>query len=86
MQPAAEKLALAIENIHFSEATCPVFQNVDAQQSQNPQEIKDKLLAQVTSPVKWWQSVLNMRQFGISDFVEFGPGKVLTGLISKTIN
>jgi [acyl-carrier-protein] S-malonyltransferase len=85
MQVASEELALAVENIKFNEAVCPVFQNFDAQKSQNPQEIKKKLLSQVTSPVKWWQSVINMRQFGITDFVEFGPGKVLTGLISKTV-
>ena len=84
MAPAAETLAAAIEATPFSTPLCPVFQNVDALPHTNPAEIKENLLRQLTSPVRWAQSVLNMIDAGATVFTEIGPGKVLTGLIKKT--
>lgn len=85
MQPAAEELAAGIESVSFKVPVCPVYQNVTALPSVNPEEIKKNLLSQLTSPVKWTQSVLNMVQDGAGEFIETGPGKVLQGLLSKII-
>jgi [acyl-carrier-protein] S-malonyltransferase len=76
-------LAAAIENTPFNAPKCAVYQNVSAQAQTNPEEIKKQLIAQLTAPVRWTQSVLNMRQDGATDFTELGPGKVLQGLIAK---
>jgi len=84
MAPAAETLAKAIEATPFKAPVCPVFQNVDAMPHTAPSEIKDNLLRQLTSPVRWSQSVLNMVSAGATVFTEIGPGKVLTGLVKKT--
>ena len=83
MQPAAAELAAGIESVHFNVPVCPVYQNVTAQSSVDPEAIKANLLAQLTSPVRWTQSVKNMIADGASEFVECGPGKVLQGLVSK---
>jgi [acyl-carrier-protein] S-malonyltransferase len=83
MEPARETLAAAIENTPFNAPKCAVYQNVSAQAQTNPEEIKKQLIAQLTAPVRWTQSVLNMRQDGATDFTEVGPGKVLQGLIAK---
>lgn len=83
MQPAAAELAAGIESVHFNVPVCPVYQNVTAQPSMDPEVIKTNLLAQLTSPVRWTQSVRNMIADGASDFIECGPGKVLQGLVSK---
>lgn len=83
MDSAREELAKAIENTHFSEPNCPIYQNVDAKAHSNSQEIKANLIAQLTSPVRWTQSVQEMIAQGASEFVECGPGKVLQGLIKK---
>ncbi len=83
MQPAAAELAAGIESVHFNVPVCPVYQNVTAQPSADPEVIKANLLAQLTSPVRWTQSVKNMIADGASDFIECGPGKVLQGLVSK---
>jgi [acyl-carrier-protein] S-malonyltransferase len=83
MEPARETLAAAIENTLFNAPKCAVYQNVSAQAQTNPEEIKKQLIAQLTAPVRWTQSVLNMRQDGATDFTEVGPGKVLQGLIAK---
>ena len=85
MQPAAEELAAGIEIVSFKVPVCPVYQNVTALPSVDPEEIKKNLLSQLTSPVKWTQSVLNMVQDGAGEFIETGPGKVLQGLLSKII-
>ena len=85
MQPAAEELAAGIESVSFKVPVCPVYQNVTALPSVDPEEIKKNLLSQLTSPVKWTQSVLNMVQDGAGEFIETGPGKVLQGLLSKII-
>lgn len=83
MEPARVELAEAIENTIFHKPICPVYQNVDALPHTDPEEIKANLLAQLTAPVKWTNSVKNMMSSGATEFVECGPGKVLTGLIGK---
>lgn len=83
MEPAREKLASAIENTAFNTPACPVYQNVSAEAQTDPSEIKAQLIAQLTAPVKWTQSVMNMRSDGAVEFTEVGPGKVLQGLIAK---
>jgi len=83
MEPARAELAVAIDNTRFAVPACPVFQNVDAMAHTDPVEIKANLIAQLTAPVRWTQTVRNMIAAGASEFVELGPGKVLQGLISK---
>lgn len=83
MEPARAELAAAIENTQFSVPVCPVYQNVDARPHTDPAEIKANLVAQLTAPVRWTQSVQNMIADGATEFVELGPGKVLQGLVSK---
>lgn len=83
MEPARAELAEGIEKAVFSAPVCPVYQNVTAKPSTDPAEIKANLLAQLTSPVRWTQSVKNMLEDGACHFVELGPGKVLQGLIAK---
>lgn len=83
MEMARVELAKAIEVAPVSKPICPVYQNVDAKPHTDPVEIKENLLKQLTSPVRWTQSVINMIGDGMTDFVECGPGKVLTGLIGR---
>lgn len=83
MQPAAEELAEGIESVTFRQPVCPVYQNVTAKPTVDPDEIKKNLLAQLTAPVRWTQTVVNMVADGADTFVESGPGKVLQGLVSK---
>ena len=83
MEPARKELAEAIENTPFSRPTCPVYQNVNALPSTDTDEIKANLIAQLTAPVRWTQSVQNMVSDGASTFIECGPGKVLQGLVKK---
>ncbi len=83
MEPARAELAHAIANTHFANPVCPIFQNVNASASSNPLEIKENLIAQLTAPVLWTQTVQNMVAAGASHFTEYGPGKVLQGLVKK---
>lgn len=83
MEPAREELAAAIESTQFSSPKCPVYQNVDAKGHSDLAEIKNNLVAQLTAPVKWTQSVQTMVADGATSFVECGPGKVLQGLVKK---
>ena len=83
MEPARIELAKAIEKAPVSKPTCPIYQNVDALPHTDPAEIKDNLLKQLTAPVRWTQSVRNMISDGAAEFVECGPGQVLTGLIGR---
>lgn len=83
MEPAREELAAAIENTVFSTPSCPIYQNVNAQPSSDVATIKANLIAQLTGPVRWTQSVQNMVADGATKFVECGPGKVLQGLVKK---
>ena len=83
MQPAEEELASAIEATSFGTPNCPIYQNVTASAVRNADEIKKNLIAQLTAPVKWTQSVRNMVKDGATRFTEVGPGKVLQGLVAK---
>lgn len=83
MQPAKEELEEAIRNTTFSTPVCPVYQNVDAKPHTSPSEIKENLIAQLTSPVRWTPTVTNMIKDGATEFTECGPGNVQQGLISK---
>jgi [acyl-carrier-protein] S-malonyltransferase len=83
MEPAQEELAKAIESTNFRLPTCPVYQNVNALPSSDVAAIRKNLIAQLTSPVRWTQSVQKMVTDGAISFVECGPGKVLQGLVKK---
>lgn len=83
MEPARAELQAAIEATEFHQPICPVYQNVDAQPHSNPKEIKQNLIAQLTLPVRWTQSVERMVADGATSFEELGPGQVLQGLIKK---
>lgn len=83
MAPAAEALAEAIKKTEFHKPFCPIYQNVTAQASVEPEIIRENLLKQLTAPVRWTQSVQNMIADGADSFFEFGPGDVLKGLIRK---
>ena len=85
MEPARAELAEGIEKTVFRTPTCPIYQNVTALPSADPEEIKRNLLAQLTAPVRWTQSVRNMAADGAEEFIELGPGTVLQGLISKIL-
>ena len=83
MEPAREELAEAIENTTFARPICPVYQNVNASASTDINEIKRNLIAQLTAPVRWTQSVRKMTEDGARTYIECGPGKVLQGLVKK---
>ncbi len=86
MEPAREELAAAIESTNFREPACPIYQNVTTTAVTVSNEVKGNLIAQLTAPVKWTQSVQNMVNDGAKNFVEIGPGKVLQGLVRKIAN
>lgn len=83
MEPAGEELAAAIQNTMFSKPACPIYQNVSTTAVTDPIEIQKNLVAQLTAPVKWTQSVQNMIKDGATKFIEVGPGNVLQGLAKK---
>lgn len=83
MEPAREELAQAIEATSFTKPICPIYQNVTGKAYQDPQEIKANLVAQLTSPVRWTQTIQNMIADGATDFTELGPGSVLKGLLGR---
>lgn len=83
MEPARVELEAAIKATTISKPICPVYQNVDAKPYTDPERIKQNLIAQLTSPVRWTQTVQNMVADGATEFVELGPGAVLQGLIKK---
>lgn len=83
MEPARERLAAAIQSTHFLKPQCAVYQNVSAKGETDPEIIRAQLIAQLTAPVKWTQSVRQMWDDGATSFVELGPGNVLQGLVKK---
>ncbi len=83
MEPARIELAKAINSTSFNKPVCPIYQNVNAKAVTNPEEIKENLIAQLTSPVRWTQIVQNMIAGGATKFIEVGPGNVLQGLVKK---
>jgi [acyl-carrier-protein] S-malonyltransferase len=83
MEPARLELEAAIRATTFSKPICPVYQNVNSKPTVDPETIKSNLVAQLTSPVRWTQSIMNMISDGALTFVEVGPGNVLQGLVKK---
>ena len=83
MEPAQEELAKAILETNFNTPSCPIYQNVTGAPTQDTGLIKENLIAQLTGPVKWTQTIKQMREDGASLFTEYGPGKVLQGLVKK---
>jgi [acyl-carrier-protein] S-malonyltransferase len=83
MEPAREELKAAIDQTVFNDPICPVYQNVTASAVMNKDEIKHNLTAQLTAPVRWTQTMIQMIEDGASSFTEVGPGKVLQGLVKK---
>lgn len=83
MEPARVELEAAINATLFSKPVCPVYQNVNAEAVSDPETIKKNLIAQLTAPVRWTQTVENMIKDGVTSFTEVGPGKVLQGLVKK---
>jgi len=83
MEPARVELEAAINATTFNQPICPVYQNVTARAVSNPEDIKKNLIAQLTAPVKWTQTVQQMIVDGATSFIEVGPGKVLQGLVKK---
>ncbi len=83
MEPAKKELEQAIQQTSFHAPICPIYQNYTALPETNPEKIKLNLIAQLTAPVKWTQSVQKMVEDGATRFIEIGPGKVLQGLIKK---
>lgn len=83
MEPARVELEAAIQAAQFATPVCPIYQNVDAKPYTDPEKIKANLIAQLTAPVRWTQTVQNMIADGATSFTELGPGNVLAGLIKK---
>jgi [acyl-carrier-protein] S-malonyltransferase len=83
MEPARVELEAAIQAAPFADPICPVYQNVNAHPSREPANIKANLVTQLTSPVRWTQTVKQMIADGATSFTEVGPGKVLQGLVKK---
>lgn len=86
MQHAFDRMGDALASIEFKTARCPVVANVTAEPVESPEDIRRLLVEQITSPVKWLQSAVRMHELGVTRFVEIGPGKVLSGLIKKTLS
>lgn len=86
MKPAEDELAEAISQTEFMQPICPVYQNVSTTAVTDPEQIKKNLIAQLTAPVKWTQSVQNMVKDGAAEFIEVGPGNTLQGLVRKIDN
>ncbi len=83
LDSAKKELAEAIAKTKFTTPVCPIYQNVTAQSVKDPDIIKENLIAQLTSPVRWTQIMNNMIAGGMNEYVEVGPGKVLQGLLKK---
>ncbi|MBR4841547.1 MAG: ACP S-malonyltransferase [Bacteroidaceae bacterium] len=83
MTPAKDELEKAISETVFNKPVCPIYQNVDAKPHTDPEEIRRNLVTQLNSPVRWTQSILNMIADGATEFIECGPGTVLTNLIKR---
>ena len=83
MEPAKEQLARAISQTKFHRGICPIYQNVSATPTTTPEVIQEQLMQQLTSPVRWTQTIQRMIQDGAHRFVTCGPGKALQGLVKK---
>lgn len=85
MQSAYDALKEKLNDVDFSSPSCPVYSNYTAMATTDPEEIKSNLLEQLLNPVRWTQTLLNMHQDGATEFIEMGPGKVLQGLVKRTL-
>jgi len=83
MESAKEELTTAINQTNFKKPVCPIFQNVDGNPNEDPESIRENLIKQLTSPVRWTLTIQNMIVYGANRFIEVGPGSVLQGLINK---
>ena len=83
MEPARDSLLDFIESLHFNDPDIPLIGNVNAKPLQNATQIKNELIEQLMSCVQWNDTIKYMSSNGLSDYIEFGPGKVLTGLIKR---
>ncbi|NBC28240.1 MAG: ACP S-malonyltransferase [Bacteroidetes bacterium] len=86
MKPALEGLKERVETIDFSNPSCSFYSNSTGRSTTDPKEIKKNLIDQLTSPVRWTQTLLSMEEAGVTDFIEVGPGKVLQGLVKRTVS
>src|SRR6056297_3218281 len=86
MKPALEGLQKRLEEISFNDPDCPLYSNATAEPTKDASVVKENLIAQLTSPVRWTQTLRNMDENGITDFLEIGPGKVLQGLVKRTLS
>ena len=85
MDPAANKMKEKIDNINFKQPDFEIISNVTSQPTNNPEDIKNLLVQQIYSKVRWRESILFMKEKKINDFIEIGPGKVLTGLVKRIL-
>ena len=85
MKPAAERMKEKINAVDFSSPVKNIVSNVTANQTDDPKKIKDLLVEQIYSTVRWRESIINMSREGVKNYVEIGPGKVLTGMVKRTI-
>ena len=85
MQSAAEKMKKKIEPVNFEELDLEIISNVTALPEKDPKKIKDLLVKQIYTKVRWRESIINMSNNGVNDFIEIGPGKVLSGLVKRII-
>ena len=83
MMPAEERLAVDLQELNYGSFTCPIIHNVDAEKNDDAGEVAEALKRQVSSPVRWLQSVEKLRSLGVEKFVEVGPGKVLSGMLRQ---
>jgi [acyl-carrier-protein] S-malonyltransferase len=86
LEPAKEEFAELLTSIKFNDAQFPIYTNIDAEPETDSEKLKDKLKLQLVSPVKWSQSLVAMKDEGLSTFIELGPGKVLQGLVKRTLS
>lgn len=86
MKPALEGLKNRLEKISFNNPNCPFYSNATGEPTQDAKQVIENLIAQLTSPVRWTQTLMNMEKNGLQEFIEIGPGKVLQGLVKRTIS
>jgi [acyl-carrier-protein] S-malonyltransferase len=84
MKPAQDQMSVVLNKLNFESPKFPIIQNTTARETSNGSTIRTELISQISAPVKWAQSVTRMRELGVTSIIEFGPGKVLAGLIKKT--
>lgn len=86
MKPALEGLKKRVDEIEFNNPSCPFYSNASGEATTDASAVKENLIAQLTSPVRWTKTLQNMEKAGIKDYIEIGPGKVLQGLVKRTVS